>query len=106
MLITLDPSDCGDSAAIMQQSALLKCRILGALELLPVTPTQANYDSLSHFLEPIQAGFLPDTASKARILAKVQHQVDWVQQHMRQGSSLCLKASELVNAELSAVAGR
>ena len=76
------------------------------MELLPVTPTQANYDSLSHFLEPIQAIFLPGRASKARILAKVHHQVNWVQQHMRQGSSLCLRARELVNAKLSAVAGR
>lgn len=78
----------------MQQCALLQCRILDALELLPFTPSQANYDNLTHLLEQVQPGALGDTG-QARLLAKAQHQLTWVQQHMRQGSDLCLKASEL-----------
>ena len=37
--------------------------------------------------------------------AKLQHQVDWVQQHQRQEYKLCLRAHELVDVEVSATAG-
>lgn len=94
-LLMCDWRNCSHRAALMQQCALLQCRILGALELLPFTPKQANYDNLTHFLEQVQPGSLGDTASKTRLLAKAQHQLTWVQQHMQQGSELCLKANEL-----------
>ena len=84
---------------------MLCCRILSALESLPFVPSQANLDSLDHFLEQVSAVLFPDIASKARLLAKLQHQVKWVQQHMKQGSDLCLRAGELVSTDWSAAIG-
>ncbi|KAL3147444.1 hypothetical protein ABBQ38_014505 [Trebouxia sp. C0009 RCD-2024] len=80
-------------------------KVLGALESLPFLPTQANLDRLGHFLELVPAESLPAIASKARLLARLHHQVTWVQQHLKHESDLCLRASELVSTELPATAG-
>ncbi len=85
-------------------------RMLEDLESLLFIPTQQNYDSLSTFLEPVQTTTLAGTASKARLLAKLQHNVEWVQQHVQAQdsiSSLCQSASSMAgtNTEPDATAG-
>lgn len=72
--------------------------MLAVLESFPFIPSQQNLDSLSTFLTPVQTTTQAETASKARLLAKLQHNVQWVQQHIStQGhiSSLCQSASSM-----------
>ena len=69
--------------------------MLSALESLPLIPAQQNYDGLSSFLDPLQTTTLVDTASKARLTAKLQHNVQWVQQHVQEESELCQSADSI-----------
>lgn len=72
--------------------------MLNALESLPLIPAQQNYDGLSSFLDPLQTTTLVDTASKARLTAKLQHNVQWVRQHIQAEeliSELCQSASSI-----------
>ena len=87
--------ECRTHGSYMQsciQLYLLQYRILDGLQWLDFTPTQQHLDELSQFLQPVQATSLVETAGKARLMAKLQHQVDWVQQHMDAESDLCLRA--------------
>lgn len=72
------------------------CRVLPALEFLPLLPTQQHLDSLQAFLEPVPSTPLQVLASKARLTAKLEHQVQWVQQHLQPDSELCQLARQLV----------
>ena len=72
--------------------------MLSALESLPLIPAQQNYDGLSSFLDPLQTATLVDMASKARLTAKLQHDIQWVQQHVQAEepiSELCQSASSI-----------
>lgn len=74
--------------------------MLSALESLPLIPTQQNYDSLNDFLDPLQTTTLVDTASKARLTAKLQHNVQWVRQHVQAEepiSELCQMDSSIAH---------
>ena len=85
---------------------MLQCRILDDLQWLQLVPTQQHLDELSQFLEPVQATSIVDTASKARLLAKLQHRVQWVHQHMVAEADLCLRAGMIASSGASAVMGR
>ncbi len=72
--------------------------MLAVLESFPFIPSQQNLDNLSTFLTPVQTSTQAETASKARLLAELQHDVQWVQQHIpTQGhmSSLCQSANSM-----------
>ena len=74
------------------------CRVLPTLEFLPLIPIQENVDSLQAFLAAVTDDSLAVEASKARLVAKLAHQVQWVQQHLQSDSELCRLASELASS--------
>lgn len=81
--------------------------MLAALEALPFIPTQQNIDSLRVFLETVQTATLASTASKARVIAKLQHSVQWVQRHLQAQdptSALCQIASTTAGGTAKAAA--
>lgn len=65
------------------------------MEFLPLIPTQENLNSLQAFVGPVPDSPLPVQASKTRLLAKLEHQVQWVQQHLQADSELCHLTSQL-----------
>lgn len=73
------------------------CRVLPTLEFLPLLPTQQNLDSLQAFLDPLPNSPVAVQASRARLVAKLQHQLQWVNEHLQAGSELCQVASQLAS---------
>lgn len=74
------------------------CRALGTLEFLSLLPTQQNLDSLRTFLGPLPDAPLAVAASKARMVAKLEHELHWAQTHLHTDSNLCLLAGQLATS--------
>ena len=71
------------------------------LESLPFIPTQQNLDSLTAFLGPVGDGATAPEANRVRLLAKLQHNVEWVADNFDAAgpsSSLCSAADEMLNS--------
>lgn len=71
----------------------LVCRIFTTLESLPFIPTQQNLDSLTAFLGPSGDGASAPEYNHARLLAKLQHNVQWVADNIKSELSLCTAAA-------------
>ena len=79
---------------------LLLCRVFTTLEFLPFIPTQQNLDSLTAFLGASGDGATAPQANRVRLLAKLQHNVQWVAENIDAASpqsSLCSAADEMLN---------
>lgn len=80
---------------------LLPCRIFTTLESLQFISTQQNLDSLTTFLRPSGDGATAPAANRIRLLAKLQHNVQWVATNIAKlgpESGLCVTAGGMLLA--------
>ena len=79
---------------------MFACRIFTTLESLPIIPAQQVLDSLTSFLSPTGDGATAPEYNRVRLLAKLQHNVQWVADNIDAAaptSRLCTVAAQMLS---------
>ena len=78
---------------------MLFCRLFTTLESLSFVPSQQNLNSLNAFLSASGNGACAPVANRIRLLAKLQHNVQWVAANIATAQSgLCATAAGMLKS--------
>ena len=77
-------------------TCLMLCRIFTTLESLSFVPTQSNLDSLTSFLSSSGDGASAPMYNRVRLLAKLQHNVQWMSTNISPPAALCSTAQGML----------